>query len=1162
MTKTNTSPYLGFININPNKEYYVSEYEVKDDDFLGTLTIKLDRPANIYMFPTRYDEASGLYVSDGDGLFKQTTPYYDFETSLSQKMGSKFIIILEYDGMKLGELVPIDPDIVFKRLTIGDIYHSDFYMFESKSGVPYPAHDIGTYSRYEFDIQKTMPGVGYKRVGILYNLTKNSITDKNPDSNITLENITKHCKTFIQGILGYDYRPVILNNFEVVLSESSITILDAILFNLNLLRNKYVQNKIILMAEELSSKTTGKNDLLEVLKNIMIESSYDKTVDLVEELVELSYDYTSSIIKSAQGMQDLIDNTEIANSIKTFLEALYNDEIDSSELSDLGYSTGLLTSLQCVMVDTFNGGLTTIKSLNNMIQSDVVSGRVDIQGQSMHTGKYASSKILVGHFHENERGYLKHTVATDRYGKTHKDPFVKNKEQWGKEEDYIYLDLLHSTKNIFANSNKIIRGVALLTDKQFKEPPKGNIKFKFLDKDKYDKEQIIEEVLPTKEFDNVYSAAYRAKKSFNKEIVGGETFYVLTNKNDYIKMFVRQEGMNVEYNFWYSQRVGTYTYSFVDENGNKIQDDYIVRNRPTNAYEAPEYIYVIPKTREASTNKLYYKLVEPKGVQYSSARWKDDEFFITFKYKLITTNFTFELRDQENELIEFSYNAIFTYRDLNESGTAQLSSTYEINGSELIPPENINPIKFEDKPSITYNAPIYIQKDEYNRYKVPGQSLWVNLMANELNPEIKIPVQYELIKSKFRYSFIDEQNNYLINSVDYPLDVKAEHKADKTIHTDLMSDNEYYVLENKPTNPDLYPLANLDEYPLVKLKASEFQSTVSFNFIYKRLLGNIKINFLNTEDNSPIDIEEYKNGREFKQVASVKTMNEGTEILTGISPEIVIPSIFEKNKNKKWILDTEKSNIYPELIITPDKTEIVYNFYYKTEYKKISVRYLLDSSCEQRTYTKYLLIDENDTILAKFDLSDILFDFNEYGLSIKLDKNVMDNGTPTTPDQIQTSEQKYNGEVRPQNEVETSDHASRFGVIFRGNFEVDLKKAAESKNKNIKLVGFINLPGTGTVGLHGSGHRIFELRYNSEDLKTKYAQYVPVDYPRLSEISFNNPQFDTGMKFQISSGSETRGRVFMTIDLTKELDQEVFVIHPGSDSSTVENSTEGVFTIS
>lgn len=1156
MNKVNTSPYLGFININPNKEYYVSEYEVKDDDFLGTLNIKLDRPANIYIFPTRYDEITGLYVSDGDGIFKETTPYYDFETSLSQAMGTKFVIILEYDGMKLGELVPIEPEIDFKRMTIGDIYHSDFYMFESKSGIPYPAHDIGTYSRYEFDIQQTSSGVGYQRVGILYNLTQSS------DSTITLENVTKHCRTFIQGILGYDYRPVILNDFNVSISESSSTILEAVLFNLNLLRNKYVQNKVILMAEELSTKATGKNDLLKVLTDIMHEANYNKTVDLVEQLVELSYDYTSTIIKMAQSMQDLIDDTRITQNIKLFLEGLYDDKVSSSELSELGYSTGLLSTLQCVMVDVFNSGLTIVKSLNNMVQSNVVSGRLDIQGQSIYTGKYASSKILVGHFHENERGYLKHTVATDRYGKTHKDPFVKNKEQWGKEEDYIYLDLLHSTKNIFANSNKIIRGVALLTDKQFKEPPKGNIKFKFLDKDKYDKEQIEEEVLPAEEFTDVYSAAYRAKKSFDKEIGGSESFYVLTNKNDYIKMFVRQEGMNVDYTFWYSQRIGTYTYSFVDEAGNKIQDDYIVRNKPTNAYEAPEYINVTPKTRAITENKLYYKLIGPKGVQYSSARWKDDEFFITFKYKLITANFTFELKDQDNELIQFADDSIFTYRDLNESGTGQLSSTYNVKGSELVSPEDKNPIKYEDVPSITYNAPIYIQINEYNKYKVPGQSLWVNLTANELNPEVNTLVQYELIKSKFKYSFIDEKNNYLINSVDYPLGVTAEHEADNIIHTDSMSDNEYYILENKPTNTDLYPQADLEKYPLVKLKASEFQNIVSFNFIYKRLLGNVKINFLNSEDDSPIDIEEYKNGKEFKQVASVKTMKEGTEILTGIAPEILIPSEFEKNKNKKWILDTEKSNSYPELIITPDKTEIVYNFYYKTEYKKISVRYLLDSSCEQRTYTKYLLIDENDTILAKFDLSDILFDFNEYGLSIKLDKNVMDNGTPTTPDQLQTSEQKYNGEVRPQNEVETSDHASRFGVIFRGNFEVDLKKAEESTNKTIKLVGFINLPGIGTTGLHGSGHRIFELRYNSEDLKTKFAQFVPVDFPRLSEISFDNPQFDTGMKFQTSSGSETRGRVFMTIDLTKELDEEIFTIHPGSDISNLNNSIEGVFTIS
>lgn len=86
-------------------------------------------------------------------------------------------------------------------------------------------------------------------------------------------------------------------------------------------------------------------------------------------------------------------------------------------------------------------------------------------GKSSFVGQSAVSKIILGHLYENERGYLDRVLATTKYGKVHEQHAFLNKE-CANEEEYIYIDLIGEARNIFSNSNKVIRGIYLqITDR-------------------------------------------------------------------------------------------------------------------------------------------------------------------------------------------------------------------------------------------------------------------------------------------------------------------------------------------------------------------------------------------------------------------------------------------------------------------------------------------------------------------------------------------------------------------------------------------------------------------------------------------------------------------------------------------------------------------------
>lgn len=85
-------------------------------------------------------------------------------------------------------------------------------------------------------------------------------------------------------------------------------------------------------------------------------------------------------------------------------------------------------------------------------------------GKSAYVGKSAVSKIVLGQSHENERGYLDRVYVTTKYGKHFKKISTMNKTELTKEKDYIYIDLRSSAISVFANSNRVIRGVYFLME--------------------------------------------------------------------------------------------------------------------------------------------------------------------------------------------------------------------------------------------------------------------------------------------------------------------------------------------------------------------------------------------------------------------------------------------------------------------------------------------------------------------------------------------------------------------------------------------------------------------------------------------------------------------------------------------------------------------------
>lgn len=84
-------------------------------------------------------------------------------------------------------------------------------------------------------------------------------------------------------------------------------------------------------------------------------------------------------------------------------------------------------------------------------------------GISSIVRKSPVSKIVLSHSYENERGYLDRVLATTKYGRAQGQKSYLN--AYTEEEiEYIYIDLIGDARNIFSNSNRIIRGIYLRTD--------------------------------------------------------------------------------------------------------------------------------------------------------------------------------------------------------------------------------------------------------------------------------------------------------------------------------------------------------------------------------------------------------------------------------------------------------------------------------------------------------------------------------------------------------------------------------------------------------------------------------------------------------------------------------------------------------------------------
>lgn len=1073
MNKINTSPILGYININPLKKYSFKEFYSSMDDIIGKFFIKTNREANIFLFYTKQDEITGLYESY-NLFYSNKIRNNSLEINVFRKANMPFTMVAEYSQVfneEGTEEIPFEFDVSFKKLGNQDLYNTDFVTFATKSGIPYPANNIGIYSRYEFEIPATNARQYYQREGTLY--------ENNQRINDTsLPTLIKKITTFTKTLLGGDYRKNAIDVNKIISTGSTQE--QQIKNNSEIITEFILKNKIIIKAEQAFGIISGESVYKDILEKIVSEKDFNTLIQLSEDLVNESYSHNTTLAKIAESIQDLVESkTSYKKHLESFMDIIFKTE-DEDNYGDTikAINLGIIESNQSIGTTKADSGYITTKFLLTSKMSDPISGRLDLKGESSFTGMHASSKILIGHYNENERGYLKRVVATDKYGKTHKDAFIKNQYLANKEEDYIYLDLLQSSKNIFANSGKILSSVALLERKFEEEKPKADIIIHFVDVDT--KESILPDVI----FSNVYMQDYIAEQeliipSMNLKLLEdgsstideSEKYYMLTSKKDHVRLIVHKNGVNVEYTFYYTERLANFIYKFVNENGEKIKENYEVLRKPYNTYTAPDFITSTTEGALFVDSSYVYSLIGPTGEIYQVAEKKGDIFETEFKYKLTTSNFTFKLIDSDTKaLIDVS----------NDDYIASLPE-----------PMNINPIIFKDKTKVTYRAPEYISMENF-KYKVYGVFNFIDLPSSISQPEITREINYKVVKSKFRFNFIlDGTVIKLIESVkvDKP-DISAEYVAKNIIHTENMADDEYYILKDESTAKQ-------------KLIADDLYEVVEYDYKYIRLTGDITIRYKTDEDDF-IDVDNYKTVT-YENVSSL---------------EVEAPLEIVDGTNIKYNLIEDETPRTKRLIVTPNETNIIYDFMYKVTRIKPVMNFNFNSTCEFRFGCKFLLLNESDTIIGKFSLDDLNYSFEYFGLSFNFSKKVYDISNPDKPPVLMPD----NFELNENNDTVIT--ASKYRVELTGGFTFDNKQLSGNK---IKLVGFNNIN-----NVHG--HQMFTLRYgNSSD--TKYGYVTDKDF-KLFQTDFSNSLFDIGNVLDTTKTSE-----FLSIDLSKKNEEEVYVIN-------------------
>lgn len=945
------------------------------------------------------DEQTQLQTSY-ERIFAGETIDKTITTNVFLSKAISLIIVAEYE--------PVSSDLDGKQFVIETNFTSNvlemtsnFITYASKNGVPYPSNDIGIYSRYEFEMESIgATNNQWLQKGIVYSFD----TSK---SSITKEAFLEQVTNLVKSLTGDLYN---VNSITPsLLNTTSLVQVDLFKNNANNIADFISRSKIITMARNLVTILQLETGIITILENIINTKDFAQLKTLATELQNEGSNCNLIIYQKILELTKIINEQEdYRSNFRNFIDiVIIRDNTNTNAATTNAQRYNIISSTQAIQINRYNNNQVITGFLLEQGNKSVVSGRVSLNGDSKYTGMYASSKILVGHYYENERGYLRRVVATDKYGKSHKDAFVKNKEHYGIEEDYIYLDLLESTKNIFSNSPKILSGVALLENKAEPPKPRGTAVFNYINKD------TGETISPSNRWTNIYYkdcyAPYvRAflngvEIDINDEYEDNENikYYTLLNDTSSYRLIVGTNGQVVEHNFYYTERSGDYTYRFVDDKGNTLKETITIRRRPYNRFVAPEFINYRTEGTLVEDKFSIYTLVEPSSNEiYQEAETTYDVFDTTFKYKLVTSTFIFNLvYDDTKELI-----------DISKDADIEL----------LPPPTNTNPVIFENLTYVNYDAPEKITTPDKTRYKVYGFHNWKDLPANVSQPIITNTVNYRLVTSKFKINFIDKETGAILKpSVLFPLDTKVIYTADDVIHLSSMQEDEYYVLEN----------SLLATQTII---ADENFETVEYTYEYVRLRGTVSINYVDAQGNS-LDLKDTELPFVYSNITSI---------------EHTAPAVIERSSNVRYELNTPAAATQ-KFIITPDNKIISYNYYYTVIATDPKMILQSNSSCEFRTGTKFILVSEENTIINKFDFTTPLDWLGasaiqktiEYG-GLKIDLNI----------------RLYNAQNEPLtnvkiDETETEANATTIRLRAEGNIT---KKVGNRRAEIIRLVAFNN----------------------------------------------------------------------------------------------------------
>lgn len=1079
------SPILGLDNIDPNKRYTYKRLVCKSDSgVLGRLIIKTSFSSNVYLFKTKIDEDTNLLTSY-ERIFAGETIGNTIEVNISESEIEGLVLVTEYNPQVISETeeLPLEITTSFEA-GIVDV-NSDFVTYSSKSGIPYPSNQIGLYSRYEFEVDKAGRELySYENIGILYNnITNNTLQ-------FLVENIIK-----LVRLLSNIYNINIIE--DNIVFDENLEYKNNLSNNANNIADFISKNKIILLIKDIRDCLTKIEDeesvtaIEAVLQEIENENDFDVIISsLADELLTLTQTSDVKLQEFAEKIKNISEEQEAYRiSIKELIDnVLTDDDITADEATNITQELGLINSNQIIKIEKQK------KILAELKVRQPISGHLTLNGDSKFTGAYASSKILVGHHHENERGYLRRVLATDKYGKSHKDAFVKNREQFGLEEDYIYLDLLENSKNTFANSAKILSSVALLEAKPESELPKGKVIFNFVNTD-------TGIIFDTIEKNNVYyydCYAPLVKYFLNgveienptPEQIQDDNFISLTLLNDSVKrLIIPKEDAEVSFNFNYTARSANFYYKFVDENGNEIKQTEIVYKQPFNSFYAPLTINSQTPGSLIEDKLKTYALIEPKGEIYQEAETTHDEFTTIFKYKLIMSDFEFRLiYGDTKELID----NIKTVKIIEDNG-----ETKEYNISDLQAPYNSNPIIFKNASNITYRAPLALTTINYLRYKVYGISNFIELQANLGQSTIINLITYKIVKSKFKIYFIDESTGEeLLPSINFPENTKITYSADEIIQK---STGEYYVLTDRLLATQT-------------ISAHEDKETVEYKYMYKPLTGTVTINYVD-EDNELLDLSDTVLPMVFTDITSM---------------DWTAPDVINRAANVKYILLTTPAAQH--FAITPDNENIEFTYVYHVEATAPQMGLYTTGNtnntntigglnfCAYKTGIKFILLSSTNTVINKFDFvtaGTALTETKElsyYGLNVRINCSVYDT--------------KYNNIIHALNP--SNDTGSDYGLVVEGIF---------SKNPTIKTPQTLRL--VVFVSAHDEHSNFYLCSPNSGVYGSKniYNQEIPIVN---NAISFYN-SLRVGDTFE---ANETNSLELLEINLDKIAEEEVFIINP------------------